>query len=531
VAGFDTNGVGDIRLSVIPGGQPDTQPPSVNILTPVSEAVVTTNLVSFSGTAKDAPPDATGVSLVQLQLNDAPPILAAGTINWSATLDLPPGTNIVRAVAQDVAGNLSQPFEIVVRYLDPLNDDFANTLELSDLNGTVTARTRLATKEVGEPNHATNDGGHSVWYRFRAPGNGLLQLSTAESTFDTLLAVYTGDGVTNLVLVAANDDAAEGSGYSELSVALNAQEYYQIAVDGFGGATGIARLAYSFTTTDTFYSLTYMPVLGGLVLPPAGLYLAGSTQYVTAIAQRDFEFIGWSGAAQSPENPLPVVMTQDHTLTAQFQVQRYIDSFESGDFDVLPWSTAGSAPWSVRPGVGVGGSFAARSGLAADNQASSLVLALTLLEGTGSFDYRVSSEAGWDSLEFYVNEVLQQRWSGETGWRSYQFAVPKGPARLEWRYARDANFSFGQNAVFIDNLYLPRPDVPAGARLAIQRLPTQQHRIVVQGRPGRSYVIETSEDLLRWSAAFTNTADNGTFLWTDTQAPGLPLRFYRAVTP
>ena len=59
----------------------------------------------------------------------------------------------------------------------------------------VTAGNNGATKEAGEPAVAGNGGGASVWWKFRAPATGKLRLSTAGSSFDTLLGVYRGSSV------------------------------------------------------------------------------------------------------------------------------------------------------------------------------------------------------------------------------------------------------------------------------------------------------------------------------------------------
>src|SRR5262249_11395768 len=63
-----------------------------------------------------------------------------------------------------------------------------------------------ATKEPFEPAHAGNVGGHSVWYTWSAPATGPATFATVDSTFDTLLAVYTGNSVSILTQVAANND-------------------------------------------------------------------------------------------------------------------------------------------------------------------------------------------------------------------------------------------------------------------------------------------------------------------------------------
>ena len=94
-----------------------------------------------------------------------------------------------------------------------------------------------ATKEPGEPNHVGNVGGKSVWWSWTAPANGSVALDTVGSSFDTLLAVYTGSSVSNLTSVAADNDSGT-NGASLLTFSAVAGTEYNIAVDGFAGASG-----------------------------------------------------------------------------------------------------------------------------------------------------------------------------------------------------------------------------------------------------------------------------------------------------
>ena len=52
----------------------------------------------------------------------------------------------------------------------PANDNFANAQVISGASGTVTATNVGAGKEAGEPDHADNPGGASIWYAWTAPG-------------------------------------------------------------------------------------------------------------------------------------------------------------------------------------------------------------------------------------------------------------------------------------------------------------------------------------------------------------------------
>jgi Ca2+-binding RTX toxin-like protein len=121
----------------------------------------------------------------------------------------------------------------------PSNDNFADAqiANTGDTNPTSGSNVD-ATKELGEPNHAGDGGGASVWYRWTAPHSGPATVDTCDSAFDTLLGVYTGASVTGLAEVASNDDGCIIGMGSFVDFEAVAGTTYRIAVDGFGGATG-----------------------------------------------------------------------------------------------------------------------------------------------------------------------------------------------------------------------------------------------------------------------------------------------------
>jgi len=89
----------------------------------------------------------------------------------------------------------------------PFTDNMNGRNTISGLSGTGVGSNVGATREPGEPNHAGKHGANSIWVTWTSGLlGGVVTLDTAGSSFDTLLAVYTGDSVSNLTLVAANDD-------------------------------------------------------------------------------------------------------------------------------------------------------------------------------------------------------------------------------------------------------------------------------------------------------------------------------------
>jgi len=126
----------------------------------------------------------------------------------------------------------------------PPNDDFAAATDLSGFDpaaGQIRGTNVAASKEVGEPDHAGNPGGRSVWYTWTAPGDGSVpnvSFTTGFTELDTLLAVYTGAAVGALTEVASNDDTPNLGTASAVSFATTPGTVYRIAVDGFGGKMG-----------------------------------------------------------------------------------------------------------------------------------------------------------------------------------------------------------------------------------------------------------------------------------------------------
>jgi len=119
----------------------------------------------------------------------------------------------------------------------PANNNFSSATTISGSQGTTNGTNIRSTKEVGEPNHAGNNGGASVWYKWTAPSSGSVTIDTVGSTFDTVLAVYTGTVVTNLTSIAS-DHGSAGNGASRTVFTATSGTTYRIAVDGFDGDMG-----------------------------------------------------------------------------------------------------------------------------------------------------------------------------------------------------------------------------------------------------------------------------------------------------
>lgn len=121
----------------------------------------------------------------------------------------------------------------------PPNDNFADATQVIGFGGIYHSNNRGFTKETGEPSHAGGVGKRSAWWKWTAPLTGQVQINTLGSSFDTILAVYTGTAVRSLTQVAANDDIDYDNGIYESAVFFNATAgtTYRIAVDGFANSS------------------------------------------------------------------------------------------------------------------------------------------------------------------------------------------------------------------------------------------------------------------------------------------------------
>lgn len=134
----------------------------------------------------------------------------------------------------------------------PGNDNFSSAYVLTGPSGEVGGTNVGAATETDEPGHPVGPYA-SVWYTWTAPFSGDVSFSTCGSSFDTLMAAYTGTALNALTEVASNDDSGsknpfDGGGcgvQAEIGFAAVNGTQYSIAVDGFTGDTGSIKLLWN----------------------------------------------------------------------------------------------------------------------------------------------------------------------------------------------------------------------------------------------------------------------------------------------
>ncbi len=148
---------------------------------------------------------------------------------------------------------------------------------------------------------------------------------------------------------------------------------------------------------------------------------------------------------------------------------RFVEDFSTGDLTRFHW-TNGPDGWQPDSVFYRQAPFSLRSGPIDHGGESTISMEIYLQEpDTMRFDYKVSSESGYDFLRFIVDSSLVDRWSGYSGWKTYSHLLDSGNHLIQWRYTKDGNTTRGEDAAWIDNIIFPKNSF-SGRDIGIRRL-------------------------------------------------------------
>ena len=139
-----------------------------------------------------------------------------------------------------------------------------------------------------------------------------------------------------------------------------------------------------------------------------------------------------------------------------------IEDFESGEFGE-GWSNDATNPWRIVTESPYEGLYCAKSGSIGNNASTSLSLRHEAgSNDTISFYYKVSSEASYDKLHFYIDNQEKATWSGNVAWTKASYPVSAGTHNYKWTYSKDSSQTGGSDCAWIDYISLPAARVMAG---------------------------------------------------------------------
>lgn len=216
-----------------------TQPPVLQVASPTNNAVFTAPAnIAISGSALDPDGQIRQITVSASTNLDFQSTGSNFSFVWS---NMPPANYNMQFTATDDAGaqvSVSRWIRVA-----PVNDDFTNASRIAGAPLTVNGSNSGASNESGEPNHAGNSWGTSVWWDWTPTSTGpvTIQCDVTDrwgNRVRPLLGVYTGNTISNLALVASNTPAYSlPSATAIASFMASVGQNYKIAVDCGGDIT------------------------------------------------------------------------------------------------------------------------------------------------------------------------------------------------------------------------------------------------------------------------------------------------------
>jgi len=117
----------------------------------------------------------------------------------------------------------------------------------------------------------------------------------------------------------------------------------------------------------------------------------------------------------------------------------------------LTITTGGNANWAGQNATSYFGGDAAQSGVI-PNYGNTWMETTISGPGTVTFYWKVSSEANYDFLEFYIDGAKQTNISGNVNWQQKSYVLGAGAHTLQWKYIKDRATIAGSDAGWVDKV-------------------------------------------------------------------------------
>jgi len=207
---------------------------------------------------------------------------------------------------------------------------------------------------------------------------------------------------------------------------------------------------------------------------------------------------------------------KDYTAKVGLLVEDFENELGEG------WTNDANNPWRRVTEDPYEGEYCMRSGAIGNNGTTTLILTHEAgSNDTVSFYYKVSSEANYDKLHFYIDNVEKGTWSGSIAWTKAAYPVNAGVHNYKWTYTKDNSVNSGSDCAWIDYVSLPAARVMAG---------TAGHDVTVcEGNDAQIVGYAIHYDNLQWTTAGDGTFDNASIA-TPIYTPGAQDLANRQVT-
>lgn len=434
------------------------------------------------------------------------PAAVTGVLNWAAG-DTTPKTISIPLLEDNV---VEAPETFVVELFSPSGTG-ANLGALT--SATVTITDNDSGVVFSAPNYVVAEGGTSVTVTVNRIGPPTLAASISWTTANgsavagqdfgtagsalqrsgTLAWAAGTGGAKTIVIPILSDTLAEGT--ESFSVVLSnpsaglviggsSTAQVTIVDDEVPAESTVSFGAPKYTVGEGAGQVTLVLNRVGNATLPVSVKFA--TAAGTATAGTDFVTqtgtVSWAAGDSSPKSIVVAIVndavaevseTFNVTLSAPspglaLGTQAAASVLILDDDELFPPAGQLPAGWVVPPGASAGwqvsfetgaavGVASLRSQTIGDGGTAQIQVARSFVAGSVSFRVKVSSEAGFDALRFYVDGVKVGEWSGTTiaTWQTVTLPLTAGSHTLRWSYEKDGSGSVGLDAAWLDAVVLP----------------------------------------------------------------------------
>lgn len=131
------------------------------------------------------------------------------------------------------------------------------------------------------------------------------------------------------------------------------------------------------------------------------------------------------------------------------------EDWETGNFLKFSWNHP-NPTWTISNVNPYEGVYCAKSAPIQHNGSTFFEIELNVLADDSIAFYRkVSSESGYDFLEFYIDNNKLGQWSGNVAWSRVSFPVTEGSHTFKWQYKKDNAAIGGSDCAWVDYILFP----------------------------------------------------------------------------
>lgn len=135
-----------------------------------------------------------------------------------------------------------------------------------------------------------------------------------------------------------------------------------------------------------------------------------------------------------------------------------VEDWETNTFTKFPWNFGGNANWTLTNVLPYEGLYCAKSGTIGSSSSTILQINYNVANNDSiSFYRKVSSESGYDFLNFWIDGTTAESWSGNISWSKVKYPVTQGPHIFKWEYTKDGSATGGSDCAWIDYIVFPSP--------------------------------------------------------------------------